>query len=243
MTHTKKNTQKYDWLKKTLQVLLFVGLGVFFVWISVRGLSEENWIHIKESIAGVNTAWGWTFLGFSFICCIVAHYLRGTRSILLMESMNYSVRKSMSFYAVMVCYLANIVFPRLGEVLRCTFLQRYEKVPFQKALGTIVSERALDMIIWLFLLVIAILLNTSVLMELTLTDDGTTLKQFIEAKTTGLLTNYLFYLFIGLFIITIVVIYMTRNRWNKIAFFNKIKKFVMGIWQGLISIKDLKRPL
>ncbi len=36
--------------------------------------------------------------------------------------------------------------PRLGEVVKCTILARYEKVPADKLVGTIVAERAFDVV-------------------------------------------------------------------------------------------------
>ena len=60
----------------------------------------------------------------------------------------------------MICYLANLAFPRLGEILRCTFIQRYEKVPFQKTLGTVVTERIIDMICFGLVLLFALFLES-----------------------------------------------------------------------------------
>ncbi|MDR1758223.1 MAG: flippase-like domain-containing protein [Bacteroidales bacterium] len=240
-----KNQEKKKyaaWLKAG-KILLFAGLGFFFVWISIRGISADNWHAMKDSVKQVNTFWGWTFLGLSFLASVASHYVRSERNILLIEPLNYRVRHSMSFYAVMVCYLGNMVFPRLGEVLRCTFLQRYEKVPFQKALGTVLAERSLDTFMWLIFLVIAILLNTSALSNITVNEEGTTIGALLSAKTTGLITNYKLYFIVAIGIAFIVAAYLTRSWWGKIPFFAKIRDFFAGIWQGLISIKDVRKPI
>ena len=42
--------------------------------------------------------------------------------------------------------MANMAVPRLGEVLKCTILAKYEKVPAEKIIGTIVAERAFDVV-------------------------------------------------------------------------------------------------
>ena len=234
---------KSDISKKILQLILFLGLGVFFIWLSVKDLTPNDIQSIKGSIAQVNNPVSWTFLFLSLIAMAMAHYFRSLRSILLLEPLHYKVRKSMSFYAVMVCYLANLAFPRLGEVLRCTFLQRYEKVPFQKSLGTIVTERTLDMVVWLELLLVAILLNTSILSNLIIDkQNNISLGIWMENMGVSLLTNIYFYIAAGIFILLCIVIYLTRKWWGKISFFVKIKHFFVGIWQGLISIKDVKHP-
>ena len=239
-----KDKKKSGFIKKLLQLILFLGLGILFIWISVKDLTPEDIRIIKESASKVNNPVSWIFLFLSLIFGALAHYFRALRSIILIEPLHYKVRKSMSFYAVMVCYLANLAFPRLGEVLRCTFLQRYERVPFQKSLGTIVTERALDLILWLFFLVIVILMNTSILSNLIIDKaNGISLGMWIQEKGMSLLTNYVLYILIGIVIILGIVVFLTRKWWGKIPFFVKVKNFFVGIWQGLISIKDVKRPV
>ena len=239
-----EKSKKKQLLSKIFQLILFLGLGVFFIWLSFRGLGAEDKSKMSESIAQVKNPISWFFLFLSFLVTALSHYFRALRSVILIEPLQYKVRKSMSFYAVMVCYLANLAFPRLGEVLRCTFLQRYEKVPFQKLLGTIVTERALDIIVWLFLLVIAILVNTSVLSQLSINEEeGINLGMWLENTGKSLLTNHFLYLGAALVILLGAVIYLTRRQWGKIPFFVKIKDFLYGIWQGLISIKNVKHPL
>ena len=63
-----------------------------------------------------------------------------------MQPMGYTPTIKNTFSAVMIGYLANLAVPRLGEVLKCTILARYEKVPAEKLVGTIVAERAFDVI-------------------------------------------------------------------------------------------------
>lgn len=240
---TPKENTSIKIIKQIFQLLLFIGLGLFFVWISFRGLSDEQFQSIKDSILGINNPQSWLFLTFSLLCGAFAHFFRACRSVLLIEPLGYKVRYSMSFYAVMVCYLMNLAFPRLGEVLRCTFLQRYEKVPFQKSLGTIVAERALDVLIWLPLFIIVILFNTSLLSKLIIDkENNLSIGNWIENFSVSFLTNIYLYVAVVAIITVIVVIVKTRKRWMKIPFFMKIKNFVIGIWQGLISIKDVKKP-
>ncbi|MEG1556169.1 MAG: lysylphosphatidylglycerol synthase transmembrane domain-containing protein, partial [Bacteroidales bacterium] len=191
----------------------------------------------------VNNPVSWMFLSLSIIIGAFSHYIRSLRSILLIEPLNYKVRKSMSFYSVMVCYLANLALPRLGEVLRCTFLQRYENVPFQKTLGTVVTERAFDVVCWLLMLVVAIWLNTSVLSHLVVDkESGLSLGAWMEQKGMSIISNYFLYILGACVILFALLIYFTRNWWGKIPFFVKVKNIVLGVWQGLVSIKDLKRP-
>src|SRR5205085_4539725 len=78
------------------------------------------------------------------VMLLFSHFSRAVRWKILIEPLGYKPRLSNTFLAVMVGYWANLAVPRLGEVLKCTILGRYEKVPADKLIGTIVAERAID---------------------------------------------------------------------------------------------------
>ena len=229
-----------DVAKKVLKFLLFAGVGVFFVWISVRKLTADDMEHLKSAAAQVTKGSAWVWLFLAFFVGGLSNYIRALRNRQLLQPLGYETRKSMVFYSVMVCYLANYVFPRLGEVLRCSFLQRYEKVPFDKSLGTVVSERAVDLIIMICILIAAFLLNTGLLD--TLDVGGMSLRESLQSKFLGVTHSYKLYISLAVCAVLLVVIFLTRKKWSKVKFFVKIKDFIVGIWQGLISIKDVKKP-
>jgi len=149
----------------------------------------------------------------------------------------------MMFYSVMVCYIANLALPRLGEILRCSFLQRYENIPFQKTLGTVILERAVDVVCWLFLLIIAMLLNNGLLSQLIVDQETqTTLQEWFAQKGLSYIGNYLIYIIIAIVILLVVLIRVTRNWWQKKPALVKIANFFKGIWRGFVSIKDIPNP-
>ncbi len=236
----KKKNAAVEVLKKILKFILFFGVGVFFVWISIRKLSADDVAHLKESARQVTRGTAWVFLFLAYLAGAISNYIRALRQRQLLQPLGYETRRSMVFYSVMVCYLANYVFPRLGEVLRCTFLQRYEKVPFEKSLGTVVTERAVDFIIMVAIFIAAFLLNTGLMDSLHIGDA--TLREMLSAKADGMARNHTLYIALGAFVLLIVAIILTRKWWSKVKLFVKIKDFFVGIWQGLISIKDVRRP-
>ena len=232
------------WIKQLLQLVLFLGIGIFFIWISIKDLTPEDTKMIKESSLGIFKLRPFLFVMLSILVMSLGHYCRGLRSVMLIKPLGHDLRKSTSFYAVMVGYLANLAFPRLGEVLRCTFIQRYDNVPFQKTLGTIVTERVIDLVIWAVLMVLAIALNTSVLSELVIDQStGETLGLWMSNKFSSMIHNYTL-IILGVVVVGIgILLYFTRHRWMKVKFFAKIGHLIKGVWQGLISIKDLKNPV
>src|SRR5882672_350197 len=126
----------------TLQYALFAFLAVFFVWLSVRGLDHEKWGQLKKAM---DRAHYWLLIPV-FSLLLISHWLRALRWRQLMEPLGYHPSKLNSFFAVMIGYFVNLGAPRLGEVLKCTILARYEKIPANKLVGTIVAERAFDVI-------------------------------------------------------------------------------------------------
>ena len=230
-------------LPDILKVILFLGLGILFIWLSIKDLSKEDVQMIFSSMSLVNNPRGWFFITLSAAAIVAADLVRAARAKLLLKSIHYKPRLSMMFYSVMVCYLANLALPRLGEVLRCSFLQRYENVPFQKSLGTVILERAVDLVCWLFLLIVAMLLNNGLLSQLVVDQEtGTTLQEWFAQKGLSYVGNYLIYIIIAVIILLVVIIRATRNWWQKKPALVKVADFFKGIWHGFVSIKDIPKP-
>ncbi len=230
-------------LPDILKTSIFVGLGILFIWLSIKDLSKDDIQMIFSSMSLVNNPQGCLFIGLSALAIVAADLIRAARAELLLKSIHYRPRFSMMFYSVMVCYLANLALPRLGEVLRCTFLQRYENVPFQKSLGTVILERAVDVVCWLFLLIIALLLNNGLLSNLIVDQSQQlTLEDWFAQKGLSYVGNYLLYIIIAVIALLVVIIRLTRNWWQKRPALVKVANFFKGIWRGFVSIKDIPNP-
>ena len=230
-------------LPDILKVTLFLGLGILVIWLSIKDLSKEDVQMIFSSMSLVNNPRGWFFITLSAAAIVAADLVRAARAKLLLKSIHYKPRLSMMFYSVMVCYLANLALPRLGEVLRCTFLQRYENVPFQKSLGTVILERAVDVVCWLFLLIIALLVNNGLLSNLIVDQSQQlTLEQWFAQKGMSYVGNFLIYIIIAVVVLLIVLVRVTRNWWKKHPALVKVADFFKGIWRGFVSIKDIPNP-
>jgi len=243
MESTENVKSSKSWWKTALQVILFLGLGVFFIWLSTKNLSKEDVRMIFDSVKVVNNPFSWCMLFVSAFFALMADVARAVRGKIQLEPLGYRVRMSMSFYAVMVCYLANLAVPRLGEFLRCSFMQRFEHVPFQKTFGTVLTERAVDILLWLVFLVIAIGMNMELLNNLVVDhEQGLTLRAWFEQKGLSLLGNYFIYLLLGAILVIYILIRLTRRWWMRVPFLVKVRDFFVGIWRGFISIKDLPNP-
>ena len=91
--------------------------------------------------------WTWMLLSFPF--GILAQLFRGWRWKQTLEPIDEHPRTSTSIYAIFLSYAVSLIVPRLGEFTRCGVLKRYDGCSFSKALGTVVTERAIDtLLMW-----------------------------------------------------------------------------------------------
>ncbi len=218
--------------KKLIQLLLFLGLGIFFIWFSIKDLDAEQRHVIISNIKGVASDNKWIFLILSAAIAFISVIFRAYRSILLLEPLGYKISKINSYHSIMICYIANLAFPRLGEVVRCSFIQRYEQVPFQKTFGTVVTERIIDLVSFGFVFLLALIFEREKIISIFTNNNA--------SNTVSLLHNPLFITFI--IAAALVMLYLIfRKQIEKWKIFIKIKKIISEFWSGLLSVTRLQR--
>jgi uncharacterized membrane protein YbhN (UPF0104 family) len=214
-----------------LKYLLFLGLGVFLVWWSLSHIPDDKWVDFKKAFS---TARYWLIVPVFFILSL-SHFLRAYRWKILMQPLGYNPGIANTFFAVMIGYLANLAIPRLGEVLKCTILAKYEKIPADKLVGTIVAERAFDVVSLLVCFVLAFIFQYDVIGEYA----GNLIRDGLRGKGDTLSLQYVF---VG-FILLVAVVLILRFFLKKYAHFKLIsllKKTATGILQGILSVRNVK---
>lgn len=93
------------------------------------------------------------------ILALLSHLSRAVRWKILIEPMGYNPSTAKTFYSIMSGYLLNTFVPRAGEILKCSLLSRYEKIPMNKLIGTILVERTFDLACYLIFIIITILIQ------------------------------------------------------------------------------------
>ena len=218
-----------------LQYVFFAALAAFFVWLSLRGMHSKEWGQLKDALDRANYWLLVPVLGL----LLVSHWLRGLRWRQLIEPMGYQPSKLNCFLGVMIGYFVNLGAPRLGEVVKCTVLARYEKVPADKHVGTIVAERAFDVVCLLIVFGLTLFFQYDVIHTLT------------AGKTDALFRNasgQTSYVKIVLLLIVVAVLFFIGrwllNRFAHVGPVHKIRSILLNIWHGLTSVKDVKnKPL
>lgn len=171
---------------------------------------------------------------------ILAHISRSIRWKMLLAPLNFKPKLSNTFYAVMVGYLGNLAFLRLGEVLRCGILNRYEKIPLTQSFGTVITERVIDTLILFCLFIVSIWLEyervKTYLFENIL--HPLKLKIFSYADNKMMLI-----LLLGIVIMALIAFFVFRKKIFQNPIAQKIREMLMNFAEGMRSVSKVENPL
>lgn len=210
------------------QYVFFLGLGIFLLWLTLR---KSDWNAIIQDLSDAR----YIYLLPATLMLLVSHFIRGLRWKILMEPLGYKPSLINTFLAVMIGYWANLAVPRLGEILKCTILARYEKVPADKLVGTIVAERAFDVVSLLVIFFITIFIQYDIIGDFT----ARTLGSFFSSGAGGL-SMVKVGIAIGVVILLIAVTVFILKKYREHKLIRKIRTILHGIWQGLISVRYIR---
>lgn len=215
-------------LLSALQYVFFLGIGIFLIWWQLKDMSPSDKAEFTGALSQANY---WLIIPI-FIIAILSHLARCQRWRVMMEPMGYKPKLYNTFCATMIGYLANSAVPRLGEVLKCTILSKYERIPADKLLGTIIVERMFDILCFIVFMGVTFLVELSVI------------SPFVKAQFHSIRgpINWVSFSIILLALIVLIyfLIYLLK-RFSKIKFVIKLKKLIIGIKEGFLTIKNLRK--
>ncbi|OJW79486.1 MAG: hypothetical protein BGO69_12185 [Bacteroidetes bacterium 46-16] len=209
-----------------LQYVIFLGLGIWIIFHMITTLKPEQRDELVNAIQSVNA---WLLIPI-FIAGFLSHIFRALRWRLLLEPLKIYPGLVNTTFAVLIGYVMNLVLPRAGEVAKCTILARYEKVPAHKMVGTIVSERAFDL---LCLFVIA---------AAAFTIEAHVISDYVADLTRGIYDKILSHrvvlmsILAGLAVIAIALILVYRRHKE-----TKVGHFMREMSHGIMSILHMKK--
>ena len=222
-------------MKHLLTVLKYALLLAVSGALMVYAVRGQDLSRIGHYIATANYWW----LTITLTLSVLGYFSRAYRWQMQLNASQTPAPYWSVYHAMMVGYLANIVLPRMGEVIRCSVLRRTSGVPVQVALGTVVTERVIDVLILLGLLASVLLL------------DFNTFWSFVNQQVLGgryealarNRTPLLIAAVIGGVLLLMVSYALFRNleRLRQNAFFNKGILFVKGLLAGVFSVLKLKK--
>ena len=208
-------------LVKIAKTVLPLLLGVFLIWYSLSSATPAERAELWNNIQLAKMEW----VLLSVVLGILSHLSRAYRWKYLLEPLGFHPRLGNSFMAVMAGYLANLGVPRSGEILRGASISTYEKIPFDKAFGTIVSERIADLVMLIIITTVALLIQTEHLINYF---DDHEINPFVSI---GILLALIFF---GIIILRLI-------KSSSHPFMVKIRDFARGLLEGMRSILKMRR--
>ena len=139
-------------ISKTIIPLL---IGVFFIYLSFKNTTPQDRENIIRFIKNAD----YRYVLLSPFFGILSHLSRAYRWKYLLSPIGYNPTFLNSTLSIFIAYIANLGIPRSGELLRATVMNTYEEIPFEKALGTIIAERFVDLIILVGFLFFALIIH------------------------------------------------------------------------------------
>lgn len=217
--------------KNILQYIFFLGTGIFLLWLSAHNLSPENRKHLSDTLKQAD----YRLIIPVMAMLLVSHYSRALRWKILIRPLGYRPSTAYTFIATLMGYFFNLLFPRLGEVMKCTILAKYEKIPADKLIGTMITERACDFICLLLIILITVAIQFD------------NIHQYAAVQFNNILydgqghfkINKLLVLLLMLTGFVALLFWLARV-FSSSAFVQTVKKISRGVWSGISSIRQME---
>uniref|UniRef100_UPI00402609EC lysylphosphatidylglycerol synthase transmembrane domain-containing protein n=1 Tax=Prevotella sp. TaxID=59823 RepID=UPI00402609EC len=212
-------------INNTLKICLSLMLGGMILYWMYRGFDFQQ---VKQVLLH-DMNWTWMLLSFPF--GILAQMFRGWRWRLTLDPLGEKPRTSTCVNSIFLSYAVSLIVPRVGEFARCGVLRRYDGVSFPKALGTVVTERAIDSALIMLITLLTIVFQFHVFTTF-FDRTGTNIDTILSGFSA---TGYAVTAVCGI-AVCILAWYIMRC----FAVYNKVRTTVRGIWQGIMSVRNVK---
>ena len=202
----------------SLIIPLLIGIGIIYYQFTTLTTYELE----KIKISFIKADYFYVFL--SLFIALFGYWSRAYRWKYALQHLGYQTKFQNDLMTVCVSYLVNLTIPRSGEISRAALLKKYENVPFDKAFGTIVAERIVDMLIFLLFVTVGFISQYDKIYSFLL-EKNVKFETLIWVSIAGFLVFVLFIL---------VWIYA---EWKIIL---KLKQKLAGLIEGMQSILKMK---
>lgn len=215
--------------KKALNFFLFFALAAILLYFAFRK------VEIDVLIKGFKEA-NYFWVSLSLLVGFLASVVRAIRWRLLMEPLGPMPSKKNVYAAVMIGYLANFAFPRIGEITKCGSLKKSDNVSFESLIGTVIVERASDMLMLLLCVILAFFIRIDFFGQFLL--DKIFKPMFTNASGFSWASIIII---ISFLVFTYLVLHLIRKNVFGKKVKSKVKSMYYGIIDGLKSITRMRR--
>ena len=219
-------------LRTILKYLFFFGIGVFLVWWQFHKMTPAELVKFKYALNNAN----YRLILPVIVMALLSHISRAVRWRILIRPLGYNPSLFNIFSSIMTGYLANSFVTRIGEILKCTMLSRYEKIPTEKLLGTIVFERIFDLLCYFIFIAVTILVQFQLVGDFV----GTSMKEFFAKNDSFAVLRKLITIIVIITVVVITLKILLKKNKNS-AFIARLRNFFDGMKEGISTVKKLKK--
>lgn len=222
-------------------IFLIIGAGILYLLYrgqntkyieecALKGIPESECSLIRkiwQDFLSVKPVW----LIMVLLAFMLSNVSRAHRWMMLFHGLGLKARFSTAFFTIMFGYLANLGVPRIGEVLRAAMMARYEGIPLEKSIGTVVLDRVLDVIILLVMILLAFIFQFKVIygyMSRNLNLETLAGRLIIPALIVLLILGLSLWFF--------------RHQIKKWKIIQRFRTTILGFIDGVRSIKLVESP-
>ena len=206
---------------KYLKLIIPISIGIGCIFYSSTTLNENDINSIIESFENAKYSW----VIFGVILGALSHLSRSYRWKYLLEPLGYKISFLNSALAIFSGYLINYTLPRAGDIARGTIAYKYEDIPLEKGIGTIVAERAVDLICISILIVLGLFINYELIIQ-----------KLYEASSSISLEFVMF----SLAILGGIIFLLLRKNNKSFPIISKVQTFFKGLYEGFMIIFKLE---
>lgn len=196
----------------------------------LKGIALEDCSLLDKVISDFkNVSFRWIFI--VAVLFMASNIFRALRWDMLLRSLGYKTRIFNLFGTVMLGYFANLGIPRSGEVIRAATLSKYEDIPVEKVMGTIVVDRIMDVLSLLVVIIIAVLCSGNLILDY--------FSQNAEFALIEFFYHPLFWIAVGLGILLVFLLYRFWDRLTASSIGQKLANIISGFYDGIMSVKKV----
>lgn len=212
----------------TGKIVLPLILAAAILWWMYRGI---KWDDVQQAL-GSEMSWTWMSLSFPF--GIMAQVFRALRWKQALAPLGEKPRLHTCINAIFISYASSLVVPRVGEMLRCGILRRWENTNFSKGLGTVVTERVIDSVLVMLLALITVACQIPLFLHF-FSETGVSLQGFLDTFSTA---GWLVTLVCGILILCTMAFLVWR-----LNFFSRTRAVFSDLKDGLFSVRYVQNPV
>ena len=214
-----------QFIAKSFKYLILLLIGIALLYFAFK---DQDLDLLLEDLQKAEYVWVFSSIFFVYL----AHLTRAYRWRMMISSLGHGTPSLINtFYAVLIGYLANLAFPRMGEVSRCGVINKTDQIPIVKLIGTVVAERLIDLLMLGLIIFLAIVLQFGLLSEF--------LYNNLLIKINGRTGYITLLVFASCLLIFILVLFYIFKKREKIGIWVRIHNFYLDMRSGIFSIKSM----